>query len=283
MVLPEAWRLVDRAAGAADISVAPLTELEDAGRIGEVLRRVWGEDLLDTGVIRAAQHAGGLLYGAEVDEDLVGFVFGFAGFGDRLHLHSHILGVVPEWQGRGVGYALKLAQRAGCLDAGIDEVRWTYDPLAARNARFNLVKLGCLGTRMLRGFYGEMTDRLNRSDRSDRFEVRWHLGSDRVERALHGGSDPPPLGEVVVEATGDPDLPEPKLTGAGVGPGAVVRIPSDHAALRGKDPDLGRRWRETAADMFDACFEAGLVASWMTEDGRYVFEPPGQAEDGRRG
>jgi predicted GNAT superfamily acetyltransferase len=274
MGVPSAWTLVGDAAEAAGVSIAALTELEDSARIGNVLQLIWGEDLLDTGVIRAAQHAGGLLYGAEAEGEMVGFVFGFAGFDGGLHLHSHILGVVPEWQDRGVGYALKLAQRARCLDAGIDEVRWTYDPLVTRNARFNLVKLGCIAERLFRGFYGEMTDMLNKGDRSDRFEIRWHLASDRVEQALRGELEAPPKGEVLLEAQGDPELPEPKETGAAVGPGAVVAIPRDHAELRSKDPDVGRRWREMAADVFDACFQAGLVAAWMTGDGRYVFERP---------
>src|SRR5438093_8046967 len=165
------WSLDDQTAEAAGISVEPLTELEDAEGIRRVLGKLWGEDILDGGIIRAVQHAGGLLYGAKSNDDLIGFVLGFAGFDEGLHVHSHILGVLPDWQGRGVGYALKLAQRARCLDEGIGEVRWTYDPLVARNARFNLVKLGCIATRLLRGFYGEMTDNLNKGDRSDRFEV----------------------------------------------------------------------------------------------------------------
>ncbi len=271
--VPSHWEQVHQAAEAAGISIDPLTELQDADGIWRVLGSLWGEDILDGGIIRAVQHAGGLLYGARANDDLIGFVLGFAGFDQGLHVHSHILGVLPEWQGRGVGYALKLAQRARCLDEGIEEVRWTYDPLVARNARFNLVKLGCIATRLFRGFYGEMTDKLNRGDRSDRFEVRWYVGSDRVERALRHEAQSPPMGDLLLEAQGDADLPEPKETAAPPAPGAVIAIPRDHLQLRSKDPELGRRWRDTAADVFDACFEAGLAASWMTEDGRYVFEP----------
>jgi predicted GNAT superfamily acetyltransferase len=237
-----------------------------------VLGSLWGEDILDTGITRAAQHAGGLVYGARASDELVGFVLGFAGFDEGLHLHSHILGVLPEWQRRGVGLALKLAQRAKCLDEGVAEVRWTYDPLVARNARFNLSKLGCVATRIFRRFYGDMTDNLNRGDRSDRFEVRWYVASDRVDRALRRRAQTPTLGEVLLEAQGEAEAPEPKETGAPVGPGAVVAIPTDHAELRSRDPQLGRRWRETSAEVFEACFAAGLAAVWMTDDGRYVFD-----------
>jgi predicted GNAT superfamily acetyltransferase len=54
-------------------------------------------------------------------------------------------------------------------------VRWTYDPLLARNAHFNLQKLGAFADGFERDFYGEMDDQLNRGDRSDRFTVRWEL------------------------------------------------------------------------------------------------------------
>src|SRR5262249_6048049 len=141
--------------------------------------------------------------------ELVGFVLGFAGFADGPHLHSHMLATVPEWQSRGVGFALKLAQRAAALDAGFGEVRWTYDPLPARNAWFNLMKLGSEATAFLPEFYGDMTDLLNVGDRSDRFEVRWSLRSNRSAAAASGV--PPPEvggGPALLEAAGDPGAPE---------------------------------------------------------------------------
>ena len=67
---------------------------------------------------------------------MIGYVLGWAGVDpdDGLHLHSHMLAALPDRRHRGVGYALKLAQRAQALDQGIDLVRWTFDPLVARNA-----------------------------------------------------------------------------------------------------------------------------------------------------
>jgi predicted GNAT superfamily acetyltransferase len=181
--------------------------------------------------------------------------------------------VVPERQSRGVGYALKLAQRAACLDVGIEEVRWTYDPLVVRNAWFNLVKLGAVATQFLPGFYGEMSDRINRGDRSDRFEVRWRLVSKRVERALAGGAEPPAPGRLVLEAEGGTETPKPRPTGASPGRGAAVMVPADYFTLRARHPKLGKAWREASAAAFAACFDAGLVASWIDRSGRYVFQP----------
>jgi predicted GNAT superfamily acetyltransferase len=276
------WELVRAAAGRSGISVVELTRLDDADRVRDVVDRVWGEQAPPREIVRALQHAGSVLYGAEDGGgELIGFVWGFLGWAGGIHLHSHMLGVVPGRQDGGIGIALKLAQRAACLDNGIDEVRWTYDPLVARNARFNLLKLGAEAFRLLPGFYGEMADRLNRGDRSDRFEVRWLLVSDRVDRALQGSGTIPGEGggaelTTVLERVGDPESPEPKATGrVPTGSGrACVEFPSDHFALRGRDPELGRRWREETARAFQACFDAGLVAACVTEDHRYMFEPP---------
>ena len=257
--------------------MAPLAEFEDALHVNDVVAQLWGEDELSAALVRAFQLAGTALYGASADGVLVGFVLGFVGLREGIHLHSHMLGVMPEWQSRGIGYALKLAQRAACLDSGIQEVRWTFDPLVARNAWFNLVKLGAVGTGLLIGFYGEMTDRINRGDRSDRIEVRWPLTSKRVDRALSGRAEPPAPGPVVLEAAGGPERPEPIPTGERPQSGAVVAIPRDHFGLRVQDPDLGRAWREASALALRSCFDAGLVASWIDRSGRYVFQPPREA------
>lgn len=255
------------------MAITQLTELEDAHRVDRVIAALWGDEaVLSPPLIRAFQHAGSVLFGAEGDGDLVGFVFGFVGFDGGLHLHSHMLGVLPHWQEKGVGYALKLAQRAACLDQRLDEVRWTFDPMIARNARFNLVKLRAVGAKILIDFYGDMPDRVNRGDRSDRFEVVWPLRSERVERALRKEFEEPPLGDAVLEATNGETMPRPRITGANPSPGATVAVPRDYLSLREKDPALARAWRKASAEALRACFTSGLEATWMTRDGRYVFE-----------
>jgi predicted GNAT superfamily acetyltransferase len=256
-----------------------MTSMDDAVRVDGLVERVWGEAELRPSLARALQHAGCGVYGAvDAREGLVGFVLGFLGWDDGLHLHSHMLGVLPECRSRGIGFALKLAQRAACLDAGVSEARWTYDPLVARNAWFNLVKLGTAATAFLPGFYGEMTDRINRGDRSDRFEVRWPLASARVDRALSGKpqAPAPAAGAVLLQRVGDEDLPRPKETGADAEAGAVVEVPADHAAVRARDTELGNEWRAASARVFQACFDAGLAAAWITREGRYIFLPAGE-------
>ncbi|MGH2573723.1 MAG: GNAT family N-acetyltransferase [Actinomycetota bacterium] len=268
-----AWRQVHSAAEAAGVSIVPLTELDDVGRISLVIERTWGGEAdFPPGLVRAFQHAGCVLYGAESHDGFVGFVLGFLGWEEGQHVHSHMLAVIPEWRARGVGFALKLAQRAACLEHGIGEVRWTFDPLVARNARFNLVKLGAVATRLLPEFYGDMTDLLNRGDRSDRFEVRWVLKSKRVERAIRGEGVAPPFGPALLVAEGEPSAPRPRETSADPAAGVLVAIPREHLSLKAHDPALGREWRGVAAQVFQACYDRGLAATWFTDEGCYVFE-----------
>jgi predicted GNAT superfamily acetyltransferase len=269
-----AWGAAHGAANSAGVSLRALTTTADSVEVHSLVSRVWGEEELRPSLARAFQHAGCGVYGAtEANGRLVGFVLGFLGWHEGIHMHSHMLAVLPPWRSRGVGYALKLAQRAACLEADVDEARWTYDPLVGRNAWFNLVKLGTVGTAFFPGFYGAMTDRINKGDRSDRFEVRWRLRSDRVDRAISGTARPPQAGPVLLACIGGGDVPRPKETGAQPEPGAVVELPLDHAALRTTDPSLGREWRAASARAFEACFGAGLAAAWIDRRGRYVFVP----------
>src|SRR5438105_5048168 len=152
-------------------------ELSDGDRVNRVIRSTWGEhSTMPPELLRAFQAGGDAPIGAVAEERVVGFALGFLGpEGNSVHLHSHMLAVLPDARRSGVGYALKLAQRAWALDAGVSLARWTFDPLQARNARFNLVKLGAQADRFHRHFYGEMEDDLNRGDRSDRLEARWDL------------------------------------------------------------------------------------------------------------
>lgn len=242
------WELARSNAAASGISLRALTRVADADAILDVMIATWGEhQLLPREVIVALVESGNVPWGAFDGDELVGYVLGWAGVStdDGLHLHSHMLAARPERRHRGVGYALKLAQRAQALDQGIGVVRWTFDPLLARNAYFNLTKLGAVGDRFGRDFYGEMTDTLNRGERSDRLVVRWDLEREPGPRAVE--------------------------------PGATVRIPEDHLALRGKDPEDAAAWRDRVAEALEAHLEAGLVAAGFDrERSAYLFAPAGE-------
>lgn len=257
----EAWALAHRAAEAAGVELRPLRSLEDCDAIIRVMIATWGEhQTVPREMIRALAESGNVPQGAYAGEELIGYVFGWAGVdpGEGLHLHSHMLAALPSRRHRGVGYALKLAQRAQALDQGISFARWTFDPLVARNAYLNLHKLGAVVDRFERNFYGEMVDELNRGDRSDRFVVRWDL-----ERPPGPWTATVPLETVLLRR--DPSG-RPRLLGGAAGDAVVVEIPTDHAALRAAEPAIATEWRDAVARAAETCLSDGLAAAVFLRD-----------------
>ena len=141
-----AVQAADAAARAAGVTVRDLTELADLEQVVELFNGIWGRSdnpPAPLELLRAFAKAGNYVGGAVRDGRLVGACVGFFHAPGEDALHSHIAGVADT--GRSVGFALKLHQRAWALLHGVSEIVWTFDPLIARNAWFNLVKLAATG------------------------------------------------------------------------------------------------------------------------------------------
>ena len=149
-----------------EFPIEELSELDDLRELAELFAVVWGrpgEPPINSDILRALAHSGNYLAGTRLDGRLVGGIVGWLGGHPphELHMHSHILGVVPGIEARGLGFALKQHQRRWCLERSVGAVEWTFDPLVRRNAYFNLTKLGAEATRYLVDFYGTMNDGIN--------------------------------------------------------------------------------------------------------------------------
>lgn len=133
--------------------------------------------------------AGGWTLGAFVEGKLVGFVHHLAAVKDKyIFGYSHMMAVAAEYQNKGVGAQLKWAQRARALGEGREFIKWTFEPMRARNAHFNLNRLGVVIREYAVNFYG--TDYVtNPAEKgsgasgmdSDRVFASWELRSPRVE------------------------------------------------------------------------------------------------------
>jgi predicted GNAT superfamily acetyltransferase len=235
----------------ADPEIRELVSMDEMERAARLIDAIWGEDRIMTpALLRALSTHGNPVIGAFRGDELIGAQVGFLGMErGRTILHSHITGVARGLEHRGLGLELKRAQRDWCLANGIDTVTWTFDPMVARNAYFNLVKLGAVADRFHRDFYGAMQDELNVGDRSDRLEVRWELRSERVERALAGHPK-------------EPDAIDTER----------VQVPEDYHALRQTDPEAASRWRDSVADALEELLARGLRATWFLREGAYVLE-----------
>ena len=265
------------------ISIRPVLDIDDAHQIEDVQRLTWQmEDLeiLPGRFLHALKHNGACLLGAYDGDKVVGFVFGLLGTVEdlkgridevaaaRLQMYSVIMGVLPEYQGQGLGYRLKLAQREWALGQGYELVTWTYDPLEAGNAVLNLGKLGAVCRCYLRDLYGEMVDGLNVGIPTDRFEVAWWIAGGRVRQRTEQGWQPPRLEHLLDEGTpvlnpsrrGSGGWPEPGPARAPDGAKVLVEIPSRFQALKAADLAVALAWRLSVRETCEAAFRAGYTA-----------------------
>lgn len=172
--------------------IRPIATPEEHAAFEALQMRVWGGDAVATPMAIAVGHHGGVVLGAyAVDSgELIGGLLSFLYATERkgatrgLAHHSHVAAVVPEHQGRGIGEALKRAQADAVRTLGLNLITWTYDPIEARNAWLNIGKLGCVCRTLIRNFYGEMNDDLNRGLPSDRFEPEWWLDDHKPQPDL---------------------------------------------------------------------------------------------------
>lgn len=197
------------------IDIRPLDSLEAIVAGAQLFDDVWVGDraTMPANILRALEHAGNYVVGLYDGEKMIGASAAFFGPPAERTMHSHITGILPGYQGRGLGRQLKVHQREWALERGIGRITWTFDPLIRRNAHFNLAVLGAGATEYLVNQYGEMPDDVNRGDESDRLLVSW--------------------------AVAEPPAPTP----ADDAVRAVVEIPDDIEALRRSDPKAAAEWR----------------------------------------
>jgi chorismate synthase len=164
------------------LDIRLLERPEDIRLAVDVFTEVWAEQIPHVPEIRATVMSGGYCAGAFVGPEIAGAVWSFVGLDDTgPYHHSHMAAVRPAFQGKGIGEALKRAQAHWCLERGIPRIRWTFDPLMAGNARFNLNRLGAVADTYYEDFYGPLGGNLDPGARfgepapSDRLRVTWYL------------------------------------------------------------------------------------------------------------
>lgn len=196
-----------------------------------------------------SKQAGGWTLGAFENGghgELVGFVHHMAAVrNDEIFGYSHMMAVNRDYQNKGVGARLKWAQRAKALSEGRDFIKWTWDPMQARNAHFNLNRLGVTVTSYAENFYGtdygtEPTPGSTGSPGidSDRLFANWFLTAPRVlalADGLEGETLPPATREIV--------------------------IPADWTGLIKSDPQGARQEQLRVRDEFQRAFETKLVCA----------------------
>ena len=197
-------------------------------------------------LLQAMVHSGAYLSGAFVDGNCVGAAFAFPATTGGLHLHSHMTAVLDNFRDKGIGYALKVDQYKWAKLNNYKEITWTFDPLVARNAKLNILKLGVDISAYYPNFYGDMPDELNAGDESDRV-----MASLKV------------VG----------DVPTPKTAITTPDKSAVlIAIPDDIVAIRVKDIAENLRWRRSVRDEFMGALARGGKVIGFSTNNEYVVQ-----------
>ena len=195
---------------------------------------------------------GGQAFGAYDDGRMVAFCIAIPGLkrGEQTYLHSHMLGVLPDYRDYGIGRRLKLQQREEALAQGVRLIEWTFDPLELKNAYFNIERLGCIVRRYVRNQYGNSSSRLQGGLPTDRCTAEWWIATERVESAI-----------------GRRERTRPAIV-------ARIAIPQDIGRLKKEDPQSARSIQAEASAQFLANFEKGLAVVGFEQSesaGTYLF------------
>lgn len=186
------------------ITYRDLTTLEEFAAVVALERDIWGpayDDVVPVPILAVSVHSGGILIGAFdpsrasgsprpgtphlASSAMIGFVYSLPGIKDGKPTQwSHMAGVLPEYQSRGLGYRLKLLQRERALNAELDLIQWTYDPLQAMNAHLNFAKLGVVCGEYAVNLYGVSASPLHGCNPTDRFVADWWIRKPHVARRL---------------------------------------------------------------------------------------------------
>jgi predicted GNAT superfamily acetyltransferase len=188
-----------------------------------------------------SRQAGGWTLGAFAGERMVGFVHHMAAVRNNGEIfgYSHVMAVAKDYQNKGVGARLKWAQRERALAEGRKLIKWTWDPMMARNAHFNLNRLGAIVESYVDNFYGidyGADEPIGLP--SDRLFATWLLDSQRVR-----------------ELAQRRDIPfEGKRAGA-------IVIPAEWSALVKKERQRARDEQARVREEFKRAFREGLICA----------------------
>jgi predicted GNAT superfamily acetyltransferase len=243
------------------LEIREVTSVDEYDSCIRLQREVFGLPDLEISPRRhliVSRMAGGWTLGAFVEGTLVGFVHHLAAVsGEEIFGYSHMMAVAAEYQNRGVGARLKWAQRMRALSEGRDFIKWTFEPMRARNAHFNLNRLGVVVREYAVNFYGtdystnpaEKASGISGMD-SDRLFASWDLNSPRVKA----------LADELEYPLGAPDQ--------------VIEIPANFSELLRSDPETGKREQLRVREEFVAALLAGFICRAFERDEkrpRYLF------------
>ncbi len=234
------------------IIIRECASVEDLTQCTRLQREVFALPELEVSPVRhlvVTKHAGGFTLGAFAEDKLVGFVLSVPGFdGGERFFYSHMTAVSAEYQSHGIGAKLKWAQRERSLSENVKLIKWTFQPVQARNAFFNLEKLGAIIRRYKPNFYGTDYSASNKQGEnlgldSDRLFAEWNLESEKVEK-LAKGEKFAETGDVV----------------------RTIEIPNDWNNLLKTDAEFAKSEQTRVKEEFESALAENLICRSFVRD-----------------
>lgn len=229
-----------------EIEIRECESIDELGECVQLQRDVFALPEIEISPVRhliVTKHAGGFTLGAFSGADLIGFVLSVPALlrGEKA-FYSHMTAVRKDFQSAGIGAKLKWAQRERALSEDVKFIKWTFQPVQARNAFFNLEKLGAVVRHYEPNFYGTDYSTAENSNEkigldSDRLFAEWNLKSEKTIALSNG--------EKFIETS------------------TIIRkieIPNDWNALVAADPEKAIEEQNRIKRDFQNAFDEGLIA-----------------------
>jgi predicted GNAT superfamily acetyltransferase len=250
------------------ILIRECTTIDELDGCTQLQRVVFGLPDLEISPRRhliVSRQAGGWTLGAFVAEGdaerLVGFVHHLAAIkGNEIFGYSHMMAVAHDYQNQGVGARLKWSQRKRALDEGRSFIKWTWDPMQARNAHFNLNRLGVTVSSYAENFYG--TDYPGSDAAAAGTPATPGIDSDRLFASWQ------------LQARKVIDLARGSAAAAVANTDATIRIPADWSNLIKQNPEAAKQEQLRVRQEFQTAFADRLVCAGFersAEEPRYLL------------
>ena len=198
---------------------------------------IWGKkNTMPFPFLVASLHNGGIIIGAFLKKELVGFCYGFPGFHqNEVYLVSHMMAVKDKERNAGLGFKMKVKQKELALERGYKKIIWTFDPLESRNAFLNI---------------------LNSVLPSDRFLLEWSLKGKSVNNI-------PAEEQIQSIVTWEmaADIPVPLFVES-ISKKAEfykVPVPNNIHTIKERDIAIAKKWRIMLRNACNHLFEMGYI------------------------
>lgn len=243
-----------------DVAIRRASGIEDYLAAVELQKEVWGDDAHVATLpmlLLANKYGGCVLVAGQFPGRLIGFSFAILGSeAGKLFWWSHMTAVGEGYRNKNVGWRLKLKQRQEALASGIEKICWTFDPLQAVNAHFNIHKLGVVVRKYESNVYGVSGSPLHRGLPTDRLIAEWNLNSERVRERIGGENSP-----LILR-----DLDRiPRISSSGHEPNLglnedvlLLEAPGNVTDLKQMDLERARRWQQNIRTACQHYFAGGF-------------------------